>query len=185
MRYFYEEGHDYADLFSDMIVYVQSKMLWDVNLDYYTLAKEFMKNSYGVAHEEVLRVYDFYMSWYAHEGNPRGMWSVPVSSIMTPDLFPKDMLNACLGYLDDGIKKIEAIKDTDYEAYLTYLPRVQRLQLMIRNTYMYVHKATLSTTEMKEWVDEMKEYYPTLYRNISLKSPDSGNLLAWWESLVA
>lgn len=184
MRYYYEEGHDYSDLFSDMILYVQSKMLWDVNLDYYTLAKDFMDKSYGVASEDVLAMYEFYMGWYAHKEVPRGMWSVPVSGIMKEDLFTKDMLNACLGFLDDGIAKVNALKDSEYETYLDLLPKLQRLQLMLRNTYMYVHKASTSTSEMKVWIDEMKEYYPTLYRYSTLEAPDSSNLLTWWDKLV-
>lgn len=184
MRYYYEEGHDYSDLFSDMIIYVESKMLWDVNLDYKTLAKDFMNKSYGVASDDIWAMYEFYMSWYAHNETPRGMWSVPVGSIMKADLFTKDMLNVCLGFIDDAITKINALKTTDYTTYLDLLPKIQRLQLMVRNTYMYVHKNTLSTTEMKVWIDEMREYYPTLYKNTLLKAPDSSDLLAWWDKLV-
>ena len=184
MRYFYEEGHDYADLFSDMIIYIQSKMLWDVNLDYYTLAKDFMNASYGVASEDILDLYDFYMSWYSHNEVPRGMWSTPVTSVFKAELFPKDMLNVCLGFIDSALGKVEGLKESDYDTYVKLLPRIQRIQLMVRNAYMYVHKATLSTSEMKEWVDEMQAYYPTLFKNTSLKSPDSGDLLTWWDKLV-
>ncbi len=153
--------------FEDLRIYVQSRIMWDTDLNYEELVKDFIKNVYGPAAESVQRYYDITRSWMTvleAEGKING---TIYYNLVERSLWPKNLLDTLDNALTDGLKAIEPLQATDPETYTAIKNRIARERLTTQYLYLSFYTGHFAEEQVNDMLVDF-EYYTNLYNISSL-----------------
>ena len=135
----YIQGPMYQNIFQmhEMRIWIQSKMLWNLDYTWEELAEEFIREFYGPAATEVQAYYDLMTTHYEKMRTVDGFsgkisWNGP--TVIDARYWPFSYVEAARSVFMDGYKQLDAIKETDQGDYAKYNMRLS--QVYFENMYM-------------------------------------------------
>ncbi|MBE7078377.1 MAG: DUF4838 domain-containing protein [Clostridiales bacterium] len=164
------QGADtYTPCFQSMRAYVQSSLMWDINLSYEDLVRKFMKNYYKDAAEYLYEYYKIIRDRYTYYRNvvdpmDGGIYAgVQNSELWTP--YVVETMEECF---DKAFASIEKYKESDPDLYLKLKNRIKKEELSI----IYINLTLLSGYQSEEDYAALKEefkYYVNLFKLSEVK----------------
>lgn len=176
VTYMYTQGatDTVTGCFLDMRDYVESKLMWNVDLSYEELAKDFIDHYYYDAAPEMYEYYqtvkDRLTEYHASRGDGGGIYT----NIMNKDIYPYSVIRYFKNLFKEGMNKIEKYKEADPDFYNVLKGRLMKEYLSVIYLNMSLAKAEV-TDEEKAEMKEIFSYY-TGYFGI-MKSNENGTLI--------
>ena len=161
-NYIYHQGtrETTAGAMSEMRLYVQSKLMWNTDLNMEELTDEFMAAYYKDAMPMIRQYYDLYRqnftllerdaNWHAYCMTARD------TLYMTESVYPKGMLDRMEDLFNEALAAIEKYRDTDKEMYEKLSLRVKKEQLTVRFIYLTLYASDFTKTELNEMINEFE-----------------------------
>ena len=151
--------------FESLRIYVQSRLLWNVDRNYNELVDDFMVNYYKGAAAEMKEYYDLVRLHYAYlESNAdpqRGLHMIPsawgTNTIVNANMFPRAITEQFKAILDRALEKAKAEPDADIRQKL--IDRVEAETLMYRYLQLELYASyyyQASPTNYAHMVDEFE-----------------------------
>lgn len=137
----FEQGMQRSDMpcMTELKSYVQAKLMWDTTLSVDDLVADFINHFYGPASTYIQQYFESQRNWlnYCLEyKRDKYVVSVMVFDPLNSELWPKHLVDSWDELLDEGIKALEPLKETNKEAYEKYYWRIQ--QERVSTLYMNI-----------------------------------------------
>lgn len=146
---------------SDMRLYVQSKLMWNGNLDMNALTDEFMAAYYRDAAPEIRKYYDLYRSQFAllerDENWHAYCMTANAGRFMNENVYPKGFVDRMEDLFESALSAVEKYKNSDKSLYEKLYLRIKKEQLTPRFLYLTLYSASFTGTELKKMIDEFEE----------------------------
>ncbi len=128
--------------FGTLKTYLTSKLSWDNTLDIHELVDNFFDNYYGVASENMWKMYDRLLARTASMLEKFNLTDDPPrlnviagadeNSYATANHWTKEILDELMGYINKALDDIAYLQDSNPELYITLKGRIIRESLMPR-----------------------------------------------------
>lgn len=167
----FEQGHQRHDTtcLTELHSYVQAKLLWDSTLSVETLVDEFITQFYGPAAPQIKQYFESQRNWLNYCIEYKNYRVSPMTlECLTPDLWPKHIVDAWDKLLDDGIEALGNLKTTDLEAYEKYRNRI--MQEKVSTIFMNIefNDSHFTRDELLALIDEYEALVNKFhYTNVS------------------
>ncbi len=176
---YFDESISPSSAFFNLIRYVESKMLWNVNYNYDELAREFISFVYGDAAEAIQDYYDYLIVWSAEALASTTIYNTPASKLYNENVFSKRALSvwdSCLNRAYEALEKANYDKtryqQIKYEIdFLYFVNNVNRVE---------VYYSRMNDTERKEIVGELQEIYYSLKYTRFMRAPQQRSYFDWF-----
>jgi hypothetical protein len=132
--YFFDEGRYNAGsltAFDNLKVYLNSKLMWDVNADIAQLTQNFFDNFFKDASQPMMEYYQSYRDRSNYIINTLGVDGYIYGEITT-EQYPKALLESWLQKIDEAYAAIESLKSTDKDLYDLVEARITQESMAIR-----------------------------------------------------
>ena len=147
-----------ATCFREMKLYMMSELSRDTSLDPTVLVDEFMKAYYKDCADEMKKVYDLLNNHYMMLQQEKGITLLSnQTDVMTSQNWSYIFLDTMNSIVEDALKELEPLKETDPEQYEIMYKRVHREGLWIRYYTYKLHSTSLQDAE---------EYWSVLRRDL-------------------
>lgn len=157
MRFFYENGTEgWYDLggvkgntaFNALKDYLESKMLWDMSLDYNKVVWDWFDGNFGPAAEAMYSYFDKMTTYlemveYEREGI-KDVWG----TIDDRTIWKYSVLNDWLSDIQAAYKAIEGLKETDPELYTIYYDNIALEELSPQYAMITYNSASFSAADL-------------------------------------
>ncbi len=164
------QGADtYTPCFQSLRAYVQSSLMWNINLSYEDLVQKFMKQYYKDASEYLYEYYKIIRDRYAYyrnvlEPSDGGIYAKVQNDILwTPNVVAG--MEECF---DKALASIAKYEETDPDLYLKLKTRIMKERLSITYLKLTVLSAYQSEEEFAALKEEFK-YYVNLFKLSEVK----------------
>ncbi len=161
VNYYYSQGAPYTNqcTLQEMRIFVESKLMWNVDLSYDDLVNQFMNAYYKDAATAVRKYYDFTRMRYEQCEEVLGMTFLSIyANIGSREIWTEEVVSALDRIFDEAYKSIEHYKTEDPSLYDTLKSRVKRLELMVIYTKLYNYNFNYSQAELNVLVDDFNKY---------------------------
>lgn len=172
VSYMYTQGATDSNTagFSDMREYIESKLMWNVNLDFDALAKDFIKHYYREASDEIYEYYQTLRDRLAEYHTTHNEGGGIYASIVNSDIYPYSILRYFTNLFDKAMEKIESHKESNPDLYNTLKARIMREYLSVIYLKITLSKAEITNDEKAE----MKEIFKTYTGYFSITRENEG-----------
>ena len=169
-KYMYNQGqtgnNNYTG-WNKLFIYLESKLGWNVNsdLNYYT--DKFFSSYYGLASSNMRKWYDEYraISFYNAEKNGLDNENTkdnhPDSTIyhnmLQTKYWPLSTLQRWLGYADDAIESISALKDTNPTLYEEIHERIILERISVEYLMIELYSEQITAVELLRLKEQCKQ----------------------------
>lgn len=139
--------------------YLDAKLAWNVNYDYNELIKKFFANYFGVANEEMTKIFNSVMThWMVQEENGmKSMQSAYSSTTYKQEKWwPKSVLMGWLDMYDDALNKIEHLKYSDKKEYNALYKRITMERLTVYYMLVSFYDGTSTPEQVSFWKNTFK-----------------------------
>lgn len=176
VSYMYTQGatDTATSCFSNMREYVESKLMWNIDLSYEDLAKDFIDHYY---YEAAPYIYEYYqtvrdrlVAYHTAKGDGGAIYT----NIANKEIYPYSVLRYYTSLFNQAVEKIAHYQDIDMDFYLTLKARIMKEYLSVIYLKMTLTKSEISDQE-KEEMKEIFSYYTGLF-DIG-KSVEGGSLI--------
>ena len=160
VTYLYTQGATDSNTagFSDMREYVESKLMWNIDLSYEDLAKDFIVHYYKDASDEIYEYYqtikDRLTEYHVTHNEGGGIYA----NIANTDIYPYSVLRYFTTLFEKAMKKIDGYRETNPDLYNTLKSRIMREYLSVIYLKITLCKADLSKDEKAEMKEIFKTY---------------------------
>ena len=164
VEFFYDQGNEWmSPFFNAMMTYVQTKLMWNVNLNYDDLAKNFMKHYYKDAYEDVFKYFNLVRNRYAvveSLENKDGrhfkatIYLANRNEDLAKDYFPYELLIQMQETLQNGLDKIEKLEDSKEKELLK--TRIKTEMLVPRYFLLKHFNSYYSSESLTEMLNEFE-----------------------------
>ena len=137
--------------FSEMRIFVESQLMWNLEQDYDKLVNKFMKGYYKDAAQPMRKYYDYIRKIYEEAGEGTGQIYASIG-----DAYTMEMVEQLDAYIDEALVAIEPLRKTDNELYSTLYYRIKKEALT--QLWLKLNKFNLYYTE-EELNDITLEFY--------------------------
>ena len=175
------ELHDLGAPFSELKIYVESKLIWNVNLDYNTLAEDFIRHYYGAAAPEIQKYYDFLTAWNASGALPSGYYATKATEFYNSAYLPKSVLDAQKKFIKKGYSLIAG--ESNAEEYAKEKMRLDKLYFINEANRVEVYFSEMSDSELHSSITALKEIYYSLDYNNCMGAPNGQRSYKEWFEL--
>ena len=145
---------------SEMRLYVQSKLMWNTELDSETLAEEFIDAYYKDAAPMIKTYYNLYRQNFAlkeSEGNWHAYCMTANANLfMQESVYPKGMLDRMEELFEEAKVAASVHKDTDKALYETLSMRVRKEQLTVRFLYLTLYPQYFTKAQISDMIDDFE-----------------------------
>ena len=159
VSYLYTQGATDTNTgcFSNMREYIESKLMWNINLGYDELVKDFMSHYYYEAADDLYEYYATVRDRLAefHASNADG--GSIYASIAGKNIYPYSVLRYFTTLFNQAMEKIAHYQEDDPDFYNVLKARIMREYLSVIFLKMTLAKAEISDEEKAE----MKEIFMT------------------------
>ena len=160
VTYMYTQGatDTNTSCFNDMREYVESKLMWNIDLNYEDLVKDFMKHYYAEANEEIYEYYltvkDRLTKYHVSTNNGGGIYT----DIANETIYPYSVLRYFTRLFNQAMEKIDGYRETNSDRYNILKARIMREYLSVIYLKITLYKSELSQQEKDEMKDIFKTY---------------------------
>lgn len=135
--------------FDELKQYLNAKLAWDVNADYQQLIQDYFDFCYGDASEAMMKYFTACRTW-THHLTANNLISGRVLNVrIEAGQYPKQVLVAWQGFIDEAYKAIEPLKASDLEEYNKIHDRITQESMAIRMALITLHGNTFETAVYK------------------------------------
>lgn len=111
--------------FSEMRIFVESQLMWDLTKDYDALVDEFMEAYYKDAAPYMRKYYDYIRKIYAeYEAGGTGQIYASIG-----DAYTQEMVEKLDGYIEEALEAIEPLRNTENELFGKLYYRIKKEEL--------------------------------------------------------
>lgn len=173
VKYFYSQGAVVNNVtgLTNMRLYIESQLLWNIDQNYDDLVHEFMENYYKDASESLELYYRITKDRYTYFSNanqiPNGIKSDIVDNV---ECWNKPTVDALQNALNNGLKAIEKYQGVDDELYTKLYYRIKRE--MITTYYLLI--SYYSDFYSQFALEEMKAEFNSLVNYFKLTKISEG-----------
>ena len=160
VSYMYTQGatDTCTGCFSNMREYVESKLMWNIDLGYEDLAKDFIDHYYYEAAPELYEYYqtvrDRLTAYHVAKGDGGAIYT----NIANKEIYPYSVLRYYTSLFKTAMEKIDHYQETDMDFYLNLKARIMKEYLSVIYLKMTLSKAEISNEEKAE-MKEIFSYY--------------------------
>lgn len=160
VSYMYTQGatDSATTCFSTMREYVESKLMWNIDLSYEELAKDFINHYYYDAAPEIYEYYQTVRDRLAAYHAAKGDGGTIYTNIVNKEIYPYSVLRYFTSLFNKAMDKIDHYQDSDMTLYLSLKARIMKEYLSVIYLKMSLAKAEVSDAEKKE-MKEIFSYY--------------------------
>lgn len=126
VKLMYSQGpvDTYIPCFTEMRIFVESQLMWDLEKDYNALVNEFMAAYYQDAAPAMRKYYDFIRRNYAEQEN--GGTGRIYALLDQPEYYSFEAMEQMDAYLAEALAAIEPLRNTDNERFSTLYYRIKK-----------------------------------------------------------
>ena len=145
--------------FDEMRSYVESSLMWNVNLNYDELAYDFMNHFYKDAAPYIRDIYDTIRDRYAYYQTLVKQSSGNLSGdLRSSDLYPHELVRQLNIDIDDALESIKHYEEEDYATYQTLKNRIMKEYLSVIYLKIILYRSKYSDEEVNEMLDTFNFY---------------------------
>ncbi len=135
-RFYNQASHNtpYTQAWEELKVYVESKLMWDVTLDYNELVAEFIENYYGDAAEQIQELYDLVTMYAEYAHSALGISGNIYFTLDNKKYWTYSYVESYRMLLEKALIAIEPLKEIDVARYQKLYDRIVRFK--VENIYM-------------------------------------------------
>lgn len=179
---YYETGTPSLEAFK---IYTQSRLQYTRDISYEELAKKFLNQYYGEARNDMIKYYNLLRSWYKYLDDTYGVGAYVMSDLYQTQFWSFEILSKFLSIMEDGIKSIEAIKESNYSRYLVLFDRLRTEECFPIYMMFRFYMSELSIEQKKEYWNILSEYCKKFDIISSLEGGmDINNSIESWRSEI-
>lgn len=142
--------------FDELKQYLNAKLAWDVNADCQQLIQNYFDFCYGDASQAMMQYFTACRSW-THHLTANNLISGRVLNVRIDSTqYPKQVLVAWQGFIDEAYKAIAPLRLSDVEEYTTIYNRITRESLAIRLALITLHENTYEAAVFKTMQSNFK-----------------------------
>lgn len=110
---------DHVSAFSNLKIYLQSKLMWNANLDANELIDNWFKAMFKEGAQEVQTMFNETRAWMTYMLEEYDLYKLRsmFTDLYEPEYWPLPMLNRWMGLCDSALQKIEKYQTVDPEQY--------------------------------------------------------------------
>ena len=140
--------------------YVKSQLWWDADrASVDEIAYEFIDFYYGPVAQEFKAYYGALKTWQVHQSTRLGMkFGTLDSTVNNVEYWPYGVMTEFADMIDGMLKKLEALKTTDLDAYNMYFDRVNVERLWVTHTLAKMHAGNFESEVLNDMVDYVLKY---------------------------
>lgn len=156
VKLMYSQGpvNTYIPCFTEMRIFVESQLMWDLEKNYNDLVNEFMAVYYKDAAPAMRKYYDFIRMNYAEQEN--GGTGRIYALLDQPDYYSYEDMEQMDAYLEEALSAIEHLRNTDNELFATLYYRIKKEN--ISTLWLKLHTFSLYYDD-----DEIEKYALEFY----------------------
>lgn len=163
--YFYSQGPLWSVVpnFSEMRIFVESQLMWDISRSYDALVDEFLQAYYNDAADAMRDLYDTICMRYATYTVTTGASIGGIySAIGTSAIWTEPVVSRMADCIERAMAAIEPLRTTDSALYTTLSNRIQRENLNVLYLQLSHYESYFSATEQAQMVEDFY-YYANLF----------------------
>lgn len=163
--YFYSQGPVWSVVpsFSEMRIFVESQLMWDISRNYDDLVDEFMQAYFKDAAGAMRDLYDTICMRYAAYAATTGADIGGIyAGIGTSTIWTEPVVSRMADCIERAMAAIEPLRTTDSALYTTLSNRIQRENLDVLYLQLTHYESYFSATEQAEMVEDFY-YYANLF----------------------
>ncbi len=161
VNYYYTQGAPYTNqcTFQEMRIFVESKLMWNIDLSYDDLVNKFMAGYYKDAATAIRRYYDFTRMRYEQSEKLLGIEFKDIyADIGSKKIWTESAVSAMDKIFDEAYESIERYKTEDLDLYDTLKSRIKRLELTVIYTKLLNYRFDYSQEKINALVDDFNKY---------------------------
>lgn len=172
VSYMYTQGatDTATSCFSTMREYVESKLMWNIDLGYDDLVRDFMSHYYLEAADDIYEYYltvrDRLAEFHVSTGDGGGIYS----GVANTKIYPYSVLRYFTTLFDNAMEKINHYQEDNPELYSNLKARIMREYLSVIYLKMTLAKAEISEAEK----EKMKEIFTTYMGYFGIAKSNEG-----------
>ena len=172
VSYLYTQGatDTNTSCFADMRNYIESKLMWDISLNYEDLVKDFINHYYYEAADDIYEYYRTVKDRLAKYHIETGSGGSIYMDIANETIYPYSVLRYFTKLFDQAMEKIEKYQDINPDFYSTLKARIMREYLSVIYLKITLAKTELTSAEKAE----MKEIFKTYTSYFSITRASEG-----------
>lgn len=176
VTYIYTQGGVDGDPvpFAYLRDYVESRLMWNINLNYEELAKDFIDHYYKEASEEIYEYYTTVRERLTRYHDLYNDGGGIYTTIVKKEIYPYSVLRHFIGLFKKAMEKIAPFEESDPTYYSTMKARLMREYLSVIYITISLSRAELTDEEKLE-MKEIFVYY-TAYFGIT-KTSEGGTMI--------
>ena len=157
--YFYSQGAVVNNVtgFTNMRLFVESQLLWNINLDYEDLVREFIEHYYKDASSYLHNYYQIIRDRYIYNVNALDKTYGIYADISSTDLWDKATSDALYSCLLNALLSIEKYRSSDPELYNKLYYRIKREMLSVYYIIIVNHSGYYSSSTLESMINEFYE----------------------------
>ena len=174
--YMYTQGatDSITGCFNEMREYVESSLMWNIDLDYEVLAKDFIDHYFYDAAPEIYEYYQMVRDRLAAYHASQGDGGTIYTNISNKNIYPYSVLRYYVKLFKTAVEKISHYQNEDNDFYFILKGRIMREYLSVIYLTMTLCKADVSDQEKAE-MKEIFQYYSGFFG--IMKSVEGGTTL--------
>ncbi len=156
----YDQGNYDSSIptFSALRIYCQSQLGWDASQEYDALADDFMKHYYGEGYDAIKQYYDFIRTYYQYLDDHDYTTGQVFFLYDDKNLWPIGTVQTLMSYMEDALKAIEPLKESNPERYEKLYNRIQRERMSPIYMMLQYYINQLSDEEKAAYITDFETY---------------------------
>lgn len=134
--------------FTDLSIYLTSKLRWNVDADYEGLIEDFFKNYYKDAAGEMLDLFNHLRVWENYMESVLGFNGLKNNTPVQAKYWPKGVLDGFMAEIDGAYKAIEPLKERDPATYEKLYLRICAESLTFRYAIITLYPSEYTQSEL-------------------------------------
>ncbi|MBQ8725715.1 MAG: DUF4838 domain-containing protein [Clostridia bacterium] len=163
--YLYTQGPTDAVVptFQEMRIYVESKLMWDVNQEYDDLVRKFMDNYFRDGASAMYNYYTQIRNRYAYyQGVVESNIGSIYSDIGNSEIWTEPVVSALGDCIDQALQAIEHLKSEDVDLYEKIKNRIMKENVSVLYLKLSHHSSFYSNEQIEQMKADFK-YYTNLF----------------------
>lgn len=136
--------------FTDLSIYLTSKLRWNVDADYEGLIEDFFKNYYKTASDEMLKLFNHLRVWENYMESVLGFNGLKNNTPVSAKYWPKGVLDSFMEEIDAAYQAIEPLKNSAPSTYEKLYWRICTESLTFRYAIITLYSSEYTQSELLE-----------------------------------
>ena len=160
--------------------YVQTKLMWNVDLNMEELLDDFFDNYFDVASETMRKLFNDERSWMSHIYNDLDAVGTIGEALLDQKYWTYPYLKDALAQFDKAYKEIEIYRESDPERYKQLNDRITREKIQYQYLMISLHGTNYTAAELLDMKYEFKGTVERLGLKFHVQNVPIENLWDEW-----